>query len=328
MNTTSLDPGTYNATITFTSPKTDNRQQYVTVDYEIFEGPARVEVRYYPTDWIYTQDSTLSVEIWVQSAEDISASQLGFKLSRNLFRIDTAYWGPEMNIDISVLRWYTDSLIGVDSIWTFFSPGGISGFPPEYEPMFEATSDPVLMATVEMTFKEDSINNLPALFFCDSTWFPPAGEFILTTNTANSVYPEFVNDTIYLKYFQYQPTHIHLNPTHLEFNALYTGDLPVSQSFQITNQASGVLDWSIADNADWLDEWPLSGQSSSEEITVNVNTTSLNPGEHNALITVTGYNADNSPQYVNVDYNLYPCGDANCDLTTNFSDAVYIISVR
>lgn len=317
VNTTTLPPGIHDATITFTSPKGDTKQDYVTVEYEIFEGPARVEARYYPSDWFYTQDSTIMVEFWVQSAVNIQASQIGFRLNRFLFRIDTAYWNEvDMNIEIDVLSWGADTIV----------LGNVSGIFPPNDPMFEASSDPLHMATMEMTFKADSIFNLPAWFYCDSSYFPPAGDFIFTDTAGYRVEPEYVTDTLYLQYSQDILAHIHLNPTQLIFNALHTSDLPVSQSFQITNLGSDVLNWSIADDAGWLDEWPLMGQSNSEEITVDVNTTGLTPGEYNALITVTGYNADNSPQYVYVDYNLYPCGDANCSMQTNVADMIYVLN--
>jgi hypothetical protein len=98
--------------------------------------------------------------------------------------------------------------------------------------------------------------------------------------------------------------HLSLNPTTLTFSAVQNGSLPGSQSFTITNTGGGTLNWSVTDNATWLDESPASGNSNSQVITVSINTTNKTPGTYNATITVSSTNADNSPQAVAVAYNI------------------------
>jgi hypothetical protein len=100
--------------------------------------------------------------------------------------------------------------------------------------------------------------------------------------------------------------HISLNPISLTFSANQNGPLPPTQSFTITNTGGGILNWSVSDNASWLDENPTSGNSNSQAITVSVNTTDLTPGTYNATITVSSSNADNSPQTVAVAYVVGP----------------------
>jgi len=91
----------------------------------------------------------------------------------------------------------------------------------------------------------------------------------------------------------------------LTFNAVQDGELPLSQTFMITNGGSGLLDWSISDgDTAWLDQNPMAGQSNSQEITVSVNTTGLDPGAYEATITVSSANAANSPQSITVTYTV------------------------
>lgn len=127
-----------------------------------------------------------------------------------------------------------------------------------------------------------------------------------------------------------QPTHIVLDPTQLGFTAVQGQSLPVALSFTLMNTSgSGTFDWSISDDAAWLTESPTSGFSYFQTITVSVNTTGLSPGSHSAVILVSCPHADNSPQAVNVTYDVVASscyGDANCDGAVNVADAVYTIN--
>jgi hypothetical protein len=115
---------------------------------------------------------------------------------------------------------------------------------------------------------------------------------------------------------EYTPApHISLYPTALNFQAVQGGPNPSSQTFSITNTGGGVLNWSVSDNAAWLDESPTSGNSNYEVITVSINTTNLAPGTYNATITVSSTNADNSPQTVAVTYQIVPLRVKITDVT-------------
>jgi len=103
-----------------------------------------------------------------------------------------------------------------------------------------------------------------------------------------------------------EPTvpHIHLNPSSLQFEAVQGGPPPVEQTFTITNVGGDILDWEVTDDQDWIDVSPVFGVGNSQEITVSINTAALTPGTHNATITVSSANADNSPQTADVVYSI------------------------
>ncbi|MGB5107668.1 MAG: choice-of-anchor H family protein, partial [Candidatus Zixiibacteriota bacterium] len=88
----------------------------------------------------------------------------------------------------------------------------------------------------------------------------------------------------------------------LSFSAVQNGSLPSSQTFTITNGGTGTLNWSVSDNAGWLDVSPTSGNNNSQTITVSVSSTNLSPTTYNATITVSSNNADNSPQTISVTF--------------------------
>jgi hypothetical protein len=102
---------------------------------------------------------------------------------------------------------------------------------------------------------------------------------------------------------------IGLNRSRLNFVSLSnepgTGITP--QSFLITNNGRGTLNWSLSVNRDWLVCSP--GQGSGDvDVSVSVDTTGLSPGNYNGTITITDANASNSPQTVAVSLNIYEPG--------------------
>jgi hypothetical protein len=117
-----------------------------------------------------------------------------------------------------------------------------------------------------------------------------------------------------------------LNPTSLSFSATQNGSLPSSKTFTITNTGGGTLNWSVSDNATWLDESPTSGNSNSATITVSVNTTNLSPGTYNTTVTVSSSNANNSPQTVGVSYVVSATGNHPPEIW-NFDESISIITV-
>ena len=99
--------------------------------------------------------------------------------------------------------------------------------------------------------------------------------------------------------------HILLQPLSLAFSAAQGGSLPNSQTFALSNTGGGTLNWAVSDNASWLDVSPVAGNSNSQTVTVSVNTTNLTNATYNATITVSSSNADNSPQTISVQYEVY-----------------------
>jgi hypothetical protein len=122
---------------------------------------------------------------------------------------------------------------------------------------------------------------------------------ITSSNAANS--PQ----TVAITYILPQP-HISVNQTSLAFSAVRNGSIPASQVFTLTNPIanSGTLNWNLAHSKNWLSITPSSGNSNSQAITVSITATDSAIGIHHDTITVTGSNADNSPQLVYVTYTI------------------------
>jgi hypothetical protein len=90
----------------------------------------------------------------------------------------------------------------------------------------------------------------------------------------------------------------------------------VQSPASIRNSASGTLFYDITDDADWLAVNPASGDSSgeSDDIDVHYTPAALPPGTHAATITITAIDAHNSPQFVEVSFNVTPnLGDFDGD---------------
>jgi hypothetical protein len=94
-----------------------------------------------------------------------------------------------------------------------------------------------------------------------------------------------------------------INIKSLSFSATQNGSLPSNQTFDISNSGGGTLNWSITDDASWLDVNP-SGGTGNKTITVSINTTNLAPNTYIAIITITSSSATNSPQTINVTYTV------------------------
>lgn len=93
------------------------------------------------------------------------------------------------------------------------------------------------------------------------------------------------------------------SPASLSFAATNGGANPPAQSFGLTNAGSGTLNYTLATNAAWLSVSPVTGSlaaGAGQQITVSINNSGLQTGTSNAVITITGAGATNSPQSVNV----------------------------
>ncbi|MFP4082230.1 MAG: BACON domain-containing protein [Candidatus Aminicenantes bacterium] len=121
-------------------------------------------------------------------------------------------------------------------------------------------------------------------------------------NASNS--PQTVSVTLNIT--KQQPPQISVTPTSLSFSAQEGGANPSSQNIRISNSGEQTLNYSISDDANWLDVSPTSGSSQGEENThtVSVDISGLSAGTHNATITITDGNASNSPQTVSVDLDI------------------------
>lgn len=103
------------------------------------------------------------------------------------------------------------------------------------------------------------------------------------------------------------PNSIVLNRSSLTFGGSVSGPVTGNQSFLITKTGDFPLNWTVTHNASWLTCNPESGTGSGEVI-VSVKTSGLTPGTYNGVISVSDSSAINSPQTINVTFNVYPTG--------------------
>jgi hypothetical protein len=110
--------------------------------------------------------------------------------------------------------------------------------------------------------------------------------------------PQVVNVT--LKLSQQPPSQISVNPPQLSFVASVGGANPSAQIIRVKNSGQGTLNYSITDDANWLNVSPASGISTGGENshTVSVNIGGLGQGTYTANITISDPNAANSPVVV------------------------------
>ncbi|MBN2012418.1 PKD domain-containing protein, partial [candidate division KSB1 bacterium] len=93
-----------------------------------------------------------------------------------------------------------------------------------------------------------------------------------------------------------------VNPASLSFDACMGSGNPASQSVSISNTGCGAMDWTIADDADWLSFSSNSGSvsaGSSASVDVEVDIAGLSTGNYTGTITVSS-NAYNGDQTVSV----------------------------
>ena len=91
-------------------------------------------------------------------------------------------------------------------------------------------------------------------------------------------------------------------PDSFEFNTAYPDGEPTPQNLVIWSCGSGLLEWSVSSEAEWLTLKPHSGSSTNEVdlVTVGIDMGAITPGEHQTTIKVLGIGALNSPQEIPV----------------------------
>lgn len=80
------------------------------------------------------------------------------------------------------------------------------------------------------------------------------------------------------------------SPISLTFTTV-EGENPPSQTLEVCNTGNGTLNWTLEDNAGWLDENPTSGslnETDCKDVTVSVDVAGMGAGDYTATITVTG----------------------------------------
>jgi Leucine-rich repeat (LRR) protein len=97
---------------------------------------------------------------------------------------------------------------------------------------------------------------------------------------------------------------INLSASSLSFPANRNGTLPAAKVINISNGGGGQLVWSMEKNVAWLDITPSTG-TNTQAVTISVNTSNLSVGKNNGIITVKATGASNTPQTINVEYEIF-----------------------
>jgi hypothetical protein len=133
----------------------------------------------------------------------------------------------------------------------------------------------------------------------------PAGNYTanITINaTGASNTPQVVPVSLHISL----PPEISFSPLNLSFSAVAGGANPENQTLEIWNSGGVTLNWSLSDDAGWLNEAPVNGNSTGEHdnVTVAVNITGMSAGNYTANITINATGANNTPQVVPVSLHI------------------------
>lgn len=86
------------------------------------------------------------------------------------------------------------------------------------------------------------------------------------------------------------PPAIGASPTSLSFTAAEGGANPAPQTLTISNTGSGMLSWTVSNNAAWLTLSPASGTGNGT-VTLSVTTDSLTAGSYSGTLTISATGA-------------------------------------
>jgi len=95
---------------------------------------------------------------------------------------------------------------------------------------------------------------------------------------------------------------ISYSPASLSFTSVQGGDNPAIQAIGIWNSGGATLDWSVSDDATWLNLSPTNGSSTggTSNVIVSVNISTLTAGSYIAMFTISAPKATNNPQTIPV----------------------------
>jgi hypothetical protein len=185
---------------------------------------ASIKLMYEAPTWVWNAeggcpaetvcDSTFKVEVWGKSSIGLNATSLAFRFSSdddsaaNYVTIDTMYFADFIAtaplINTSSYKTDTSSAETGDDTWTYVLLGVVNAdFVPPIPPLIPASEDYVKWATIELTFKEDSLAAVwdeispggfdSLVLFFDSTKLGGGGKFLVTDIGGQSIPVE--NDT-------------------------------------------------------------------------------------------------------------------------------------
>jgi hypothetical protein len=130
--------------------------------------------------------------------------------------------------------------------------------------------------------------------YFDSTFYPPGGNFALTTGAGQNFIPQMSPNIITYGNPPTDPT-ISLDPTSFTFTATEGDVNPADQVLNITNSGVGTLNWTASNNSAWLTLDPTAGAGDGST-TLSVDITGLAAGTYYDTVTVSDPAATNDPQ--------------------------------
>ena len=102
--------------------------------------------------------------------------------------------------------------------------------------------------------------------------------------------------------------HFHVAPDILSFEAEDFGANPAAQKSKVKNSGTATLNYTVSADQSWISVSPTSGSSVKEEdeITVNIDISSLTEGTHTGNVIFTSAKASNSPKSVGISVKINP----------------------
>lgn len=216
---------------------------------------ASVKLTYEAPTWVWNADggcpaetvcdSTFKVEVWGKSSIGLNATSLTFRFSSdddsaaNYVTIDTMYFADFIAtaplINTSSYRTDTSSAETGNDTWTYVLLGVVNAdFVPPIPPLIPASEDYVKWATIELTFKEDSLAAVwdeispggfdSLVLFFDSTSLGAGAPFLVTDTSGSSIRSpelEFENDSILFKYTRVEEINPGVIPSQFELAQNY-----------------------------------------------------------------------------------------------------------
>jgi hypothetical protein len=140
--------------------------------------------------------------------------------------------------------------------------------------------------------------NSPCIDAGDPNYIPEPNETDLDGQ------PRIIGGRIDMGVYEHNPNSpaIAISASSVSFHYVRDFSEPDPQTLLIRNCGTGTLNWEIVKDCNWLEVSAVSGQSTGQvnEITLAVDSNSLEPGYHSCILTVLGPNAANSPVTVQV----------------------------
>jgi len=214
--------------------------------------------------------------------------------------------GPIGPPSAQVIRWKLPPADDTPSI-TVLAPLSLSQWPAGSQQMIRWNTTDSIPKVKILLYKNNSLSSTITSSADNTgsyTWnipanATPASDYkIKITDTSN---PAVFGES---GVFSLTRASLAVNKTQMTFGAVLEGISTGPQHFTITNSGTGTLNWSITDNAAWIDCSPTSGTNNAL-ITVKVVSSGLPAGTYTGTITVSDPLAAGSPQPVQVTLHVY-----------------------